>query len=169
VRAGGASCTVTDLWAGKVTGAVDDFVLVRNDGVPAYNLAVVVDDLAMGVDQVVRGGDLLSSSPRQAWLATRLGGEPPSYAHVPLALNRDGARLAKRDGAVTLADLAGLGMDARRVLALLARSLELAAEGEPVTLPRLLERFDPLQLPRHPWVVDPSDYADAEVNRMSIT
>lgn len=75
-----------DLWAGDVTGAVDDFVLVRNDGVPAYNLAVVVDDLAMGVDQVVRGADLLSSSPRQALFATRLGGVPPgpcSPGHGP--------------------------------------------------------------------------------------
>ncbi len=169
VRAGGEPFTVSDLWAGEVTGAVDDFVLVRNDGVPAYNLAVVVDDLAMGVDQVVRGDDLLSSSPRQAWLATRLGGRPPGYAHVPLALNRDGIRLAKRDGAVTLADLARLGLDAGRVLALLARSLRLAAPGEPVTLAQLLERFDPLQLPREPWVVEPSDYSDAEVNRMSIT
>ena len=144
-------------------------MLVRNDGVPAYNLAVVVDDLAMGVDQVVRGNDLLPSSPRQAWLSTQLGGVPPTYAHVPLALNRDGVRLAKRDGAVTLADLARLGMDSDRVLALLARSVGLAAPGEPVTLARLVERFDPLQLPRGPWVVDPSDYADAEVNRMSIT
>ena len=169
VRAGGERFTVDDVLAGKVTGEVDDFVLVRNDGVPAYNLAVVVDDLAMGVDQVVRGDDLLSSSPRQAWLAARLGGRPPGYAHVPLALNRDGVRLAKRDGAVTLADLATLGMDAGRVLALLARSLGLAAPAERVTLQQLLERFDPLQLPRHPWVVDPSDYSDAEVNRMSIT
>ena len=59
-------------------------------------------------------------------------------------------------------------MDSGRVLALLARSLGLAAAGEPVTLVQLLERFDPLQLPREPWVVDPSDYSDADVNRMSI-
>ena len=169
VRAGGERFTVTDLWAGNVTGAVDDFVLVRNDGVPSYNLAVVVDDLAMGVDQVVRGNDLLSSSPRQAWLAARLGGVPPAYAHVPLVLNRDGVRLAKRDGAVTLVDLARLGMDSQRVLALLARSLGLAGLREPVTLPQMLARFDPLHLPRQPWLVDPSDYSDAEVNRMSIT
>lgn len=63
VRADGATQTVTDRWAGEVTGVVDDFVVVRNDGVPAYNLAVVVDDVAQGVDQVVRGDDLLSSSP----------------------------------------------------------------------------------------------------------
>ena len=117
IRAHGATSTVTDLWAGEVTGVVDDFVLVRNDGVPAYNLAVVVDDLAMGVDQVVRGDDLLSSSPRQAWLAGRLGGVAPTYAHVGLAVNPHGQRLAKRDGAVTLADLAALGVPASAVLA----------------------------------------------------
>lgn len=153
VRAGGASWTVHDLWAGEVTGVVDDFVLVRNDGVPAYNLAVVVDDLAMGVDQVCRGDDLLSSSPRQAWLAARLGGEPPAYAHVPLAVNSEGRRLAKRDGAVTMADLAARGVTAGQVLTRLAASLGLAAPDEPVTPAELLRRFDPAALPREPWVV----------------
>jgi glutamyl-tRNA synthetase len=154
VCAGAATETVHDLWAGDVSGVVDDFVLVRNDGVPAYNLAVVVDDLAQGVDQVVRGDDLLASSPRQAWLARRLGGTPPGYAHVPV--NPAGARLAKRDGAVSLADLAAAGWDAGRVLGLLATSLGLAAPGEPVTAAMLLNRFDPALLPRTPWVVDPA-------------
>ena len=88
---------------GDYTGMVDDFVVRRGDGVAAYNLAVVVDDAAQGVDQVVRGDDLLPSSPRQAYLARLLGHPRPMYAHVPLVLNEDGARLAKRDGAVTLA------------------------------------------------------------------
>lgn len=153
VRADGAISTVTDLWAGDLTGVVDDFVLVRNDGVPAYNLAVVVDDLAMDVDQVVRGDDLLSSSPRQAWLARRLGGTPPAYAHVPLALNAAGKRLAKRDGAVTLADLAALGVSPADVLGRLAVSLDLAEPGEPVPPGLLLARFDPSRLPRDPWIV----------------
>ena len=65
-------------------------MLRRNDGVPAYNLAVVVDDAEQGIDQVVRGDDLLTSAPRQAYLATLLGHEPPTYAHVPLALNTSG-------------------------------------------------------------------------------
>ena len=73
-------------------------------GTYAYNLAVVVDDGEQGVDQVVRGDDLLSSAPRQAWLAHRLGLTPPLYAHVPLAVTADGRRLARRDGAVTFAD-----------------------------------------------------------------
>lgn len=153
VRAAAAVATVTDLWAGEVSGVVDDFVVVRNDGVPAYNLAVVVDDLAMDVDQVVRGDDLLASSPRQAWLAGRLGGSAPQYAHVPLAVNAAGHRLAKRDGAVTLEDLAVRGVSASQVLSRLAASLALADEGEPVTPRQLLHRFDPAALPRTPWVV----------------
>lgn len=151
VDAGGPAVTVVDRWAGEVTGVVDDFVVRRNDGVYAYNLAVVVDDVAQGVDQVVRGTDLLSSSPRQAWLTGRLGGEVPAYAHVPLAVNARGERLAKRDGAVTLADL-GLAPDAVR--SLLGASLRLNEPFEPVTMADLAERFDPAALPRTPWVWD---------------
>ena len=155
LRAEDARCTITDRWAGEVTGVVDDFVVRRNDGVWAYNLAVVVDDLAQGVDQVVRGDDLLSSAPRQAWLAGLLGGEPPVYGHVPLAVNAAGVRLAKRDGAVTLADLAGGGIGPTRVLGILAESLGLAEPGEPVSPALLLRRWDPSRLPRRPWVVPP--------------
>nr|WP_231980734.1 glutamate--tRNA ligase family protein [Tessaracoccus coleopterorum] len=76
VDARGAGFTVTDDHAGEVTAVVDDFVLVRGDGQFAYNLAVVVDDLAMGVTHITRGTDLLTSAPRQAWLTERLGGWP---------------------------------------------------------------------------------------------
>ena len=86
----------------------------RNDGVAAYHLAVVVDDGDTGVDQVVRGDDLLPSAVSQAYLARLLGYPVPTYAHVPLALNPEGRRLAKRDGAVTLADLAARGVRRRR-------------------------------------------------------
>lgn len=155
VRAQGAVQAIRDFYAGDVSGAVDDFVLVRNDGVPAYNLAVVVDDLAQGVDQVVRGNDLLSSAPRQAWLAERLGGVAPLYVHVPLAVNREGVRLAKRDGAVSLTDLSRLGVDSSDVLSWIAESLRLAAPGERVDVDVLARRFDPEDLPREPWVVIP--------------
>ena len=139
--------TVTDLLHGSYTGVVDDFVLRRGDGVAAYNLAVVVDDAASGVDQVVRGDDLLSSSPRQAYLAALLGHAQPVYAHVPLALNHEGKRLAKRDGAVTLAEL---GVE--RAFALISGSL-----GWPATdIAGLLDRFDPAQLPREPWTYQPN-------------
>ena len=95
IRAEGARFTVTDLFAGTVTGVVDDFVLVRGDGVPAYNFATVIDDLYQGVTRITRGADLLGSAPRQAWLTTLLGGQPPSYAHIGLVTNSDGKRLAK--------------------------------------------------------------------------
>lgn len=138
--------TVTDLLHGTYTGIVDDFVVRRGDGVPAYNLAVVVDDAAAGIDQVVRGDDLLSSSPRQAYLARLLGHPEPVYAHVPLVLNEDGARLAKRDGAVTLAEIG-----VARAFAQITDSLGWPA-GD---LDELLERFDPAQLPRQPWIFFP--------------
>lgn len=156
LRAEVAEFTVVDTLLGSHTGMVDDFVLRRGDGIPAYNLAVVIDDDAQGVDQVVRADDLLSSAPRQSYLATLLHISPPAYAHVPLVLNTLGARLAKRDGAVTLSDLALGGIDTQRVLSLIAASLKMAAPNEPVTIDQLLARFDPDDLPRDPWVLEPS-------------
>jgi glutamyl-tRNA synthetase len=155
LRAGVTRWTVDDVLAGAFTGAVDDLVLRRNDGVAAYNLAVVVDDAAQGIDQVVRGDDLLTSAPRQGYLASLLGLPPVRYAHVPLALNEHRQRLAKRGGAVTLPDLAVDGRSALEVLGLLAVSLGLAAAGERVTPAVLRHRFDPAVLPRHPWIVLP--------------
>lgn len=131
VRAEGARFTIRDRFAGEVTGEVDDFVLVRGDGTPAYNFAVVVDDLFQGVSQVTRGADLLSSAPRQAWLAAELGGRPPDYAHIGLVTNRDGVRLAKRDGAVTRADLHGLGWSDADIVAELTASLGLGRHATP--------------------------------------
>jgi glutamyl-tRNA synthetase len=154
LRADDVTMTITDLLHGTVSGVVDDIVLRRNDGVAAYNLAVVVDDLWSGVDQVVRGDDLLAAAVNQAYLATLLGADPPTYAHVPLAVNRAGRRLAKRDGAVTLADLAARGVTAGDALSRIAASLDLAAPGEPVALSDLLDRFDPGGLPREPWVIE---------------
>src|SRR5919112_3799508 len=115
--------TVEDALHGSFTGVVDDFVLRRNDGVTAYNLAVVVDDAEQGIDQVVRGDDLLPSTPRQAYLASLLNMPVPEYAHVPLVVNADGARLAKRDGAVTLRDLADAGNSVAAVRDRLLESL----------------------------------------------
>ena len=88
-------------------------MLRRNDGVPAYNLAVVVDDAAQGVTDVVRGDDLLPSTPRQVLLQRLLGLPAVRYVHVPLVVGADGQRLAKRHGAVTLADLAADGVGRR--------------------------------------------------------
>lgn len=154
LRAEVTEFSIDDDVLGRFHGQVDDFVLRRVDGVPAYNLAVVVDDGAQGIDQVVRGDDLLTSSPRQAYLASLLELPTPTYAHVPLALNSQGKRLAKRDGAVTLEDQAAMGLGPLDVLGILARSLELAREGEPVTPHDLLARWDPISLPRTPWVFE---------------
>lgn len=140
--------TVRDLLHGEYTGIVDDFVVRRGDGVTAYNLAVVVDDAAQGIDQVVRGDDLLPSTPRQVYLASLLNMPVPEYAHVPLVLNADGVRLAKRDGAVTLADLALAGVSADQVRDTLLASLGLP----PGRLEHALAVFDPAALPREPWV-----------------
>jgi glutamyl-tRNA synthetase len=115
----------------------------RNDGAPAYNLAVAVDDDAQGIGEVVRGADLIDTTARQLHVARRLGLREPSYAHVPLMLGPDGARLAKRHGAVTLADRAAQGETADDVRALLAASVGLAEPGEHVSPAELAERFHP--------------------------
>lgn len=151
LRAGVAEFTVHDVLHGDFTGVVDDFVLRRNDGVTAYNLAVVVDDAAQGIDQVVRGDDLLPSTPRQAYLASLLNIPVPEYAHVPLVVNHDGVRLAKRDGAVTLADLARTGVPVEEVRDRLLASLGLPAG----TLEHALPAFIPASLPKEPWVWTP--------------
>ena len=111
-----------DLVAGRSVGGVDDVVLQRNDGVPAYNLAVVVDDALQGVTQVVRGDDLLSSTPRQIHLQHLLDLPTPTYAHVPLVMGDDGERLSKRHGSVTLAELHDTGTPTVSAVAELVRS-----------------------------------------------
>jgi glutamyl-tRNA synthetase len=151
--AGDERIAFTDLLQGNREGAVDDFVLCRADGAPAYNLAVVVDDAEQNIAEVVRGDDLIDSTPRQLLLARLLGLRAPRHAHVPLVLGPDGARLAKRHGAVTLADLAARGRGPEDAVAWMARSLGLADAGEPVAASDLAERFDPERLQRGPTVL----------------
>jgi glutamyl-tRNA synthetase len=146
VRAEGARVRFEDRLCGPVDGVVDDFVVRRNDGAFAYNLAVVVDDAEQGIGEVVRGADLLDSTPRQLWLGARLGLPAPGHAHVPLIVGADGARLAKRHGAVTLADRAALGQSPDDVRAELAASVGLGVPGERLTPHELVARFDPGRL-----------------------
>lgn len=146
-----------DEFLGQVRASVDDFVLQRGDGTFAYNLVTVIDDALTGVDQVVRGADLASSTPRQIVLAELLGLESPKYLHIPLVVNLSGQRLAKRDGAVTLEKLHTQGVSAQKVLNLLAVSLELAQPGENVTAQQLIPRFDIAKLPRQNWIFKPQD------------
>lgn len=146
--------TVHDFYTGEYTGDVDDMILRRggnaNQGQDwAYNLAVVVDDASRGIDQVVRGDDLLSSTPRQAYLASLLGYESPEYVHVPLVLNAEGKRLAKRDGAVTLRDMREQGMSYLDVVQKLGESI--GVKGA-CSVAEIMERFDPRLLSREPYI-----------------
>ena len=142
--------TVEDRYHGSYTTEVEDFVLRRGGQAPdwAYNLAVVVDDGYQGIDQVVRGDDLLSSTPRQAYLATLLGIDLPEYVHVPLVVNEQGQRLAKRDGAVTLREML-LDDPVHRIVEKLAASMGYPGVN---TLQKLRDVFDPEDLPREPLV-----------------
>lgn len=125
---------------------VDDFVLRRGDGVFAYQLAVVVDDLAMGISEIVRGADLMASVPRQAALAKLLGGELPQVIHVPLLVGPSGARLAKRDGGSTVRELRARGVSAGRILQSVARAYGFqVSSGDVVS--ELAACFDPLKFP----------------------
>jgi len=120
----GGAVEFDDVLHGRVSGTVDDVVLRRNDGVPSYNVAVVVDDAAQGVTEVVRGDDLLPVAATQIALQRLLGLSTPAYMHVPLVLGDDGERLAKRHGAVTLADLAATGVGPDEVRARLLSEME---------------------------------------------
>ncbi len=135
-----------------VAQAVGDFVLRRADGLFAYQLAVVVDDIAMEIDEVVRGADLLGSTPRQVLLYRALGGRPPRYGHVPLVLGPDRERLAKRHGGITIASLRAAGQSAADIIGRLGWSLGLLDRPEPVLPKELVARFDWAKVPKAPWV-----------------
>lgn len=141
VRCDDVVVTVDDEMVGRFSAAVDDFVVRRNDATPAYHVAVVVDDAEQGVTEVVRGDDLLGSTPRHVWLQRHLGLPTPRYVHVPLVMGPHGERLAKRDGAVTLRELRAHGVEPPKVLAALSVSLGLAAPGETPTPSMLVDRF----------------------------
>ena len=146
--------TVRDFYQGEYTGPVDDVILKRGGRIDqaqagdwAYNLAVVVDDGYQGVDQVVRGDDLLFSAPAQAYLSDRLGLTVPVYIHVPLVVGPEGRRLAKRDGAVTLREMLR-GGSAKEIVSKIAESLGYVGVS---SVQKLREVFDPVQLSRQPW------------------
>jgi glutamyl-tRNA synthetase len=140
----------------RVEETVGDFVLKRRDGLYAYQLAVVVDDLAMEIDEVVRGADLLASTARQIQLIEALGGTPPIYAHLPLALNAAGEKLSKRDAGQTLAALREAGVRPERLVGLLAFSLGLQEAPEPRRPADLIPGFDWSRIVRDNWVSPPN-------------
>jgi glutamyl-tRNA synthetase len=135
-----------DAWQGPQAGLQDDFVVRRADGVFSYQLACAVDDAAMGVTEVVRGRDLLGSASRQQALLKALGLPVPAWAHAPLLLGPDGARLAKRHGAVSVAAFRQAGFSPGRLRGLLASTLGWSGPHEELSLAETLARarFDAL-------------------------
>ena len=146
-----------DLYAGPqhidLNTAQGDFVVWRSMGVPAYQLAVVVDDAAAGVTEVIRGDDLLTSTPRQLLLYRALGLPAPEFAHVPLVVGEDGRRLAKRHGDTRLSAMQDAGVPAENLLGLLGWSCGWLAEPEPITAKELIPRFDLAAIPKEPFVL----------------
>lgn len=138
-----------------VASTTGDIVLKRRDGLYAYQLAVVVDDLAMGVTEVVRGADLLDSTARQIQLIDALGGTRPTYAHVPLVVGPDGAKLSKRDGALSLDALAEAGVAPESVVGWLAWALGQTDAPERCTPSHVAATFDVRRVPTTPVVVPP--------------
>ena len=131
-----------------------DFVIAKADGVAAYQLAVVIDDVAMGITQVVRGDDLIDSTPRQILLYRALGlsSQIPTYRHLPLVIGTDGRRLAKRHGDTRLSTYRDLAVSPKRLLALLARWCGVANIGDLSTVEILLNTFDLASMPKEPTV-----------------
>ncbi len=139
-----------------------DFPLRRTDGLHAYALATVVDDAASGVTDVLRGDDLLAPTGRQVLLQRLLGAPTPTYCHVPLLYGPDGARLAKRHGAVAVRDLRASGVTAAAVTGWLAATAGLAEHGERLLPDALVDRFDVERLRGAAATVDASGLAELD-------
>jgi glutamyl-tRNA synthetase len=158
-KVGAEPVTFQDAIYGNVTERVDvevgDFVLKRRDGLFAYQLAVVVDDLAMRIDEVVRGRDLLDSTARQIQLAEALGGQAPSYVHLPLVLNAEGEKLSKRDAGLTVRALREAGIPAECLVGYLAWSLGLTETAAPCRPAELVDSFAWKKVGREDWTLPP--------------
>jgi len=159
LRVGNDTITFDDRFRGRTSLNLHDiggdFVVWRSEGIPAYQLAVVVDDAAQGVTEVIRGDDLVPSTPRQLLVYRLLGLPPPSFAHVPLVVRPDGRRLAKRHGDVHLANLRRFGVSPQALLGLLAWSCGWIDRIEPIALTDLVARFGWAAIPHDPFVLTP--------------
>jgi len=136
---------VDDQVRGKVmfqNDELDDLIIRRTDGSPTYNLTVVVDDLDMGITNVIRGDDHLNNTPRQINILQALGRMPPSYAHVPMILGDDGARLSKRHGAVSVMEYRNQGILPEALLNYLVRLGWSHGDQEIFSLDELVTLFD---------------------------
>lgn len=141
-RMDGAEGFVDRLHGAQPPAQDDDFIVRRSDGLYAYQLAVVVDDIAMAITEVVRGADLLQSTSWQLALYRALGATPPAFLHVPLVVGADGKRLAKRHGSTAVAEYRKQGTAPERLIGMLAASLGLVREADPVHPADLVERYD---------------------------
>jgi glutamyl-tRNA synthetase len=140
-------------WQEFPAGSGGDFVVKRADGMFGYQLAVVVDDAAMAITDVLRGADLLDSTPRQLWLYAALDLTPPQFAHVPLLCGPDGRRLSKRDKSLNLAAIRAAGTTAETLVGCLAWLAGLLERPEPVKARDLIPEFDLDKVPRDPVVL----------------
>lgn len=160
-RGQGLIATVNDLVGGLLRAEdqplTGDFVVWKANETPAYQLAVVVDDADMGVNQVVRGDDLVPSTFRQRELQTVLGWPAPTYAHVPLVVGEDGRRLAKRHGDTRVATLREQGIRADRLVAWIAWTCGLQSTDDPCRPADLVDHFEWSRLPTRPLVWTPAD------------
>ena len=157
LRVGTAEIAFEDLVFGRQTQPLQqscgDFVIRRSDGVYAYQLAVVVDDAAMEIDRILRGADLLASTPRQIYLWQLLGFQPPEFIHVPLLMGADGSRLSKRQGSLAIAALRRSGVRPEQVIGQLAAWAGLIEQPELLRPAELIDDFSLDRLPRTPVVV----------------
>ena len=138
----------------EVRVQLGDFPLARDEKGAGYTLAVVVDDAAMGVTEVVRGDDLLPATPQQILLYRALGLREPKFFHVPLVVGPDGRRLAKRHGDTRIASFREDGMKSEDVIGYLAWSLGINPDKKPVALASLVGIFDRVQIPHNPLVFE---------------
>jgi len=147
-----------DLVRGRVVvdnAELDDLVIARGDGVPTYNLAVVVDDMDMGISHVIRGDDHLNNTPRQIHIYRALGATPPLFAHVPMILGADGARMSKRHGAVSVMQYRGDGILPQALLNYLVRLGWSHGDQEIFTMKEMIDLFDIADVNRAPASFDP--------------
>ncbi|WP_081735090.1 tRNA glutamyl-Q(34) synthetase GluQRS [Paenibacillus gorillae] len=152
-----SSISFHDEAAGKQTFAADaggDFVVRRADGIVSYQLAVVVDDAAMGITDVLRGYDLLDSTPRQLMLYEALSLPAPRFAHVPLLMGEDGKRLAKRHGDTSIAGLRAAGVAPAHIIGWLARLAGQTDVFKPLSAAELVQGFRLDLVPTEPFIID---------------
>lgn len=153
----------------RVDRTVGDFVLKRRDGLWAYQLAVVVDDLLMEIDEVVRGADLLESTARQIQLIEALGGRPPAYAHVPLVVNAQGEKLSKRDAGLTLRSLREAGVRPEALVGYLGWTLGMLDRPEPCAASDLVGRFSWERIGTETWMLPEDLRASLPPTRRLVT